>query len=262
MKIVAVVTGLAGVASAATCTADQITEMAKCTLPTTDDKGEYECAKAQEYVDCNSKAAAGCDVAGVKSCESKDLFTNCKDLTCTESCFPATATVLLADNSTKQMGQLQPGDKVHVGKGQFSEVYFFSTQLESATAKFVSLSTGASDTPLLMTAGHYLYVNGALKTAKTVQVGDMLTLANGNEAKVTAVKEAYAPGLYNPHTLNGDIVVDGILTSTYTDAVDPTLAHALLLPLRQMYALGSSFGKGFSAAAKGVPTWVRQAIRA
>jgi hypothetical protein len=152
------------------------------------------------------------------------------------------------------MSQLLPGDKVHVGKGQFSEVYFFSTQLEEATAKFVSISTGATATPLLLTAGHYLYVNGELNTARTVKVGDMVTLANGNEAKVTGVKDSYAPGLYNPHTLNGDIVVDGILTSTYTDAVDPTLAHALLLPLRQMYTLGSSFGQGFSAFAKGVPS--------
>jgi hypothetical protein len=221
----------------------------------------------QKVITCGADTTKGCTVEGKTFCQSMEETMEaskslCPDLTCTDTCFPATATVLLADGSSKQMHELAPGDKVHVGKGKYSEVYFFSTQLEAATAKFVSLSTGASATPLLITANHYLYVNGELKTAKTVKTGDLLTLANGDEAKVTAVKEAYAPGLYNPHTLNGDIVVDGVLTSTYTDAVDPTLAHALLLPLRQMYALGSSFGTGFSAVAKGVPTWIRQAIRA
>jgi hypothetical protein len=54
--------------------------------------------------------------------------------------------------------------------------------------------------------------------------------------------------------------VDGILTSTYTDAVSPTLAHALLGPLRQMYAAGATMGQGFSAFAKGVPRWIRDAL--
>jgi hypothetical protein len=108
--------------------------------------------------------------------------------------------------------------------------------------------------------GHYLYVNGELQTAGSVKVGDMLTLANGDKSAVTEVSSQWAPGLYNPHTLTGDIVVDGILTSTYTDAVSPTLAHALLAPLRQMYASGAHFGQGFSVFAKGVPRWIRTAL--
>ena len=45
-------------------------------------------------------------------------------------------------------------------------------------------------------------------------------------------------GLYNPHTMDGDIVVDGTVTSTYTAAVAPSLAHAVLWPVRMLYALG------------------------
>lgn len=177
------------------------------------------------------------------------------------ACFPADAEVTVADG-TKQMGQLAVGDKVHVGRSQFDEVYLFTTEMEAATSKFVQLTTAATEKPLRLTADHYLYVNGELVQAGTVKAGDMLTLANGNKAAVTEVSAAWGPGLYNPHTLNGDIVVDGVLTSTYTGAVNPTLAHALLLPLRQMYSAGATFGQGFSAMAKGVPSWIRQSVTA
>lgn len=198
---------------------------------------------------------------GLTFCDWCDLTCSLTSTaTCTDGCFPATATVTLADNSAKQMGTLTTGDKVHVGNGQYDDVYFFSTQLESTMSKFVVLSTSATETPLKLTSGHYLYVNGKLATAGSVKKGDMLTLANGNKAAVSEVSSEWAPGLFNPHTLSGDIVVDGVLTSTYTNAVDPTLAHALLLPLRQMYAMGSTFGQGFSAMAKGVPSWIRQAV--
>ena len=61
-------------------------------------------------------------------------------------------------------------------------------------------------------------------------------------------------GLFNPHTMHGDIVVDGIVTSVYTTAVAPALvcrqgqqrqhghrlkqAHAALWPVRMLYSLG------------------------
>jgi hypothetical protein len=175
------------------------------------------------------------------------------------ACFPATAEIELATGK-KQLHAVTIGDKIHVGNGKFDDVYFFSSQMESTMSKFVSLSTADTDKALLLTSGHYLYVNGELKTAGSVKVGDMLTLGNGNKSKVTVVSSEWAPGLYNPHTLSGDIVVQGILTSTYTDLIDPTLAHALLLPLRQMYAAGAIMGSGFSAMAKGVPSWIRNAI--
>jgi hypothetical protein len=217
---------------------------------------------------------AGADMSGmVETAQSLasafglpvDFCTICSDLMVgceCKACFPADAEVLTAGNEVKQMGQLTVGDKVHVGRSQFDDVFLFTTEMEATTSKFVSLATAATEKPLRLTSGHYLYVNGELAQASDVKVGDMLTLANGNKAAVTEVSTAWAPGLYNPHTLNGDIVVDGVLTSTYTDAVNPTLAHALLLPLRQMYAAGATFGQGFSAMAKGVPSWIRQSVSA
>jgi hypothetical protein len=49
---------------------------------------------------------------------------------------------------------------------------------------------------------------------------------------------SFHAGLYNPHTLNGDIVVNGVKTSSYTATVAPGLAHAALWPIRMLYTLG------------------------
>ncbi len=58
------------------------------------------------------------------------------------------------------------------------------------------------------------------------------------QAAVVAVSPEVATGLYNPQTLSGDIVVNGIRASTYTAAIAPSLAHVALWPVRMMYRLG------------------------
>lgn len=217
------------------------------------------CKSAQASTDCG--IASGC--YDQDECDAAIVVAKaagCEGFTCAPGCFPATALVELSNGKTKSMDQLVIGDKVRVGPKEFSEVYYFSSEMPETTSKFVSIAT--SKNTLHLTQGHYLYVNGELVQAKTVKVGDVITTANGTKEPVTSVDAKWAPGLYNPHTMTGDIVVDGVLTSTYTDAVHPTLAHALLMPLRQMYTAGASFGPTFQAMSKSVPTWVRDAIKA
>ena len=52
------------------------------------------------------------------------------------------------------------------------------------------------------------------------------------------VDSKFAQGLYNPHTMHGDIVVNGIRTSSYTAAINPILAHAALWPVRMLFSMG------------------------
>lgn len=227
--------------------------------------------KSAEYMTCVAKLAGETDVCsaanGVLDCAKKfdcpswtrDAEENVKDLGC-NGCFPATATVELSNGKTKFMDQVKIGDKVRVGPNEFSEVYFFSTQLSEVNAKFTKIVADGAD--IVLTASHYLYVNGGLSPAGSVQVGDVIVLANGTKASVAEVSGFWAPGLYNAHTLHGDIIVNGVKASTYTTAVHPTLAHALLSPLRTMYAAGVTFGEGFSTAVKGLPSWLLNAIKA
>jgi hypothetical protein len=73
-----------------------------------------------------------------------------------------------------------------------------------------------------LTEGQSIYANGILVPAGLVQQGGELTLASGAHCAVISVSETFDVGLYNPQTLEGNIVVDGVMASTYTTAVTPT----------------------------------------
>jgi hypothetical protein len=236
----------------AACDEDKLND---CIVELTQKQNADPCQTLKEGYQCYKKHKCLTD----ENCAAleEETIDNCK-VKC--GCFPATSTVELESGKHINMDQLQLGDKVRVGPAEFSEVYFFSTEMAETTSKFVKLVTKSG--AVTMTQGHYLYVNGALKVASDVQVGDNIVLGNGTHVAVTEVSSLWAPGLYNPHTLHGDIVVDGIHTSTYTDAVHPTLAHALMSPLRTMYSAGISFGKEFRDTAKSMPSWLREAIQA
>ena len=60
------------------------------------------------------------------------------------------------------------------------QVYMFSHRYADAMAPFIRIKTTQGH-ELLITADHYLYVNGSLVTAKTVQVGDLVTAQDGQQ---------------------------------------------------------------------------------
>lgn len=167
-----------------------------------------------------------------------------------KSCFPASATVTLKDGRTVRMDKLSVGDEVLVSHaGIYSHVYVFGHRTNDTSGKYVSIKTKSHT--LVLTKEHYAYVNGVLKAAGEVVVGDSVETANGVET-VTEVGHAYDTGLYNPHTLHGDIVVNGVRASTYTTAINPSLAHWLLSPLRALYhagvdVVGEKWNKGILA---------------
>jgi len=169
------------------------------------------------------------------------------------ACFPADATVTLASGEAVRMDALAVGDAVAVGGGRFSDVFAFSHADADAASTFVELTVGAPaadacaahERPLRLTPGHYLSVNGRMAAASTVAVGDVLLRADGSAAVVARVATRRGAGLFNPHTVDGSILVDGIVTSTYTTAVEPRVAAAALTPLRALYAVGGGRLGGF-----------------
>jgi hypothetical protein len=158
-------------------------------------------------------------------------------------CFPGDATVQLKDKSFKMMSDLEIGDQVLVAPDTYSEVYMFSHRHHDVLATFVKLSTESGHV-LHLTSNHYLYVNQRLTAARAVQVGDVVLTAAGAETRVANISTVSKRGLYNPHTLQGDVVVNGIQTSTYTASVAPTLAHLVLWPVRLLYSLGVDIFNG------------------
>lgn len=132
------------------------------------------------------------------------------------------------------MRDVQVGDEVAVGGSKYSQVFMFTHRLGKASYSFVSLRT-ESGKSITLTPGHYLEVNSSLVAAGTVRVGDFLKLADGASSAVTTTSTVKGIGLFNPQTVDGAIVVDGVVASTYTTAVELKAAHALLAPLRSFY---------------------------
>ncbi len=154
-------------------------------------------------------------------------------------CFPASATVLRADGTRMGMRDVVPGDELRVS-GRLalsSTVYLFTHRELDGWYEFIRIATRDEEHVITLSAAHYVYANGAHKRADAVRVGDILRTISGPRrvAEVTVVREQ---GLFAPHTLHGDIVVGGVVASTYTALIPPRVAHALLSPVRAVVQAG------------------------
>lgn len=197
----------------------------------------------QEYIDgqCCSTACRALECL----CNITDTSGECPvgrsavNLTYSGGCFPASATLQRENGMKIRMDDLQLAEPVAIGNGKHSDVYFFGHKLEDQATEFVSITTGASHNPLRLSPDHYLYINGRLATAKTAQVGDHLRAPDGTDSLViNEVTREMHRGLYAPTSLHGDLLVDGVLVSSYTSALHPGVAHKLLHPLRLLYRYG------------------------
>lgn len=197
----------------------------------------------QEFIDgqCCTNACVNLDC----KCNVTDPSGNCPvgsskvNLNAGGSCFAAHSTVSLLEDSsvrTVRMDALAHSDHIAVGGGEHSDIFMFGHRDPSAMTHFVRIDTAASGAPLLITPGHYLYVNGRLATAESVRVGDRLRGAdNVDSVAVHAVAREQHRGAYAPTTVHGDLVVEGVVVSSYTDVIHPRTAHRLLAPLRALH---------------------------
>lgn len=161
------------------------------------------------------------------------------DLDGTSTCFPAAATVTLRNGSVARMDELRIGYSVRVGIDTYSDVIMFTHEKRDILASFVQLRTSDGH-HLRVTPSHFIYINGLLRPAREANIGDQLwTLsAHRNDSVVVSIETVMDRGLYNPHTLHGDIMVNGVVASTWTTAVPPKIAKIILFPVAVMYNVG------------------------
>lgn len=148
-------------------------------------------------------------------------------------CFPALSKVNLLGGVQKSMYALQVGDVVQVANNKYSEVFMFTHRLSEIIRPFVILETAHANVSL--TASHFLYINDRLLPAESALPGDFLQLQDGSKDVIKYVRTKRLRGLYNPQTMHGDIIVDGVRASTYTKVIAPSTAHPLLAPLRLLF---------------------------
>lgn len=162
-------------------------------------------------------------------------------------CFPGDSRVTLQDGTSIRMRDLKVGDSVLVSNEgntrRYSKVFMFTHRVDDGLSRdYVKIVTDAGS-ELVVTKGHYIYVNGHLAAASTVRVGDALQMIGTSDTdgfKTVTVREVSCAqseeGLFNPQTLSGDIIVNNIKASTFTRAVQPNVAHALLAPFRLTFS--------------------------
>ena len=115
--------------------------------------------------------------------------------------------------------------------GRYSKIFAFTHRERSRVHPFlkISFSNGMS---LTLSEGHYTYVSGHLRAASAVRIGEAMKSDSGSTIVVSDIRKVWETGMYAPHTMQGDLVVNGVVVSAYTTEVSPALAHALLTPVR------------------------------
>lgn len=148
-------------------------------------------------------------------------------------CFPADANVQLLNESHMRMDKLLVGHQVRVEKNLHSAVFMFSHAERHKLTTFISVFTRCGQNETL-TPGLLIYVDGGLYMARGVRPGHYIKLADGDWCRVHRTDVVVRRGIFNPHTIDGQLAMNGIVTSTYTTALHPMGAHTLLTPIRAL----------------------------
>jgi len=123
---------------------------------------------------------------------------------------------------------IKVGDRVEsvnrLGQVFYDKVFRITHHEVDTTNDYVRLTT-ASGAKLELTESHMLHVGACcdvdkLVSADEVQVGDsVFVMVDGvaTPSAVTKVEMVKSKGMYNVHTLHGNIVVNGVVASHFTD---------------------------------------------
>ena len=145
------------------------------------------------------------------------------------------------------MSDLRLGDKVLSvrpdGSTFFDEVYMFGHKDSTTISPFVHLAADDGST-LRLTADHYVHVEqgpgswSAIPASQT-KVGDVVRVLQGRSVLVTqrivSKSIVMERGLFNPYTLGGSIVVDGVLASCHSSSALDGVFIWLGIPIVEGY---------------------------
>ena len=103
---------------------------------------------------------------------------------------------------------------------------------------FLSI-TASNNQTIRLTPDHYIFVvrNETMLEipSQGVEIGDGLVVGKASILPVVAISLVKSQGLYNPYTMTGRIVVDGVLASCHSSAMLDGLFHKLGIPLSTGY---------------------------
>lgn len=143
------------------------------------------------------------------------------------SCFSGNDFVMLESGKKVPYGDLKVGDRVlsidEDGNLFYDRVFRLSSWHPKQRHTYLKI-TSATGFSLEIDENHFIHANDCcsldnMKVAGKVAVGDKIYVVgeNGLTAdEVTKVENVEATGVFNAHTLNGNIVVNGVAASHFT----------------------------------------------
>jgi hypothetical protein len=153
--------------------------------------------------------------------------------------------VSIPGGGAARMDALRVGDRVLVARPDgslfFDEIYMFGHKDAAPLSTFVQLATAGG--ALRLTPDHHVFVTRAGARlelpASAAQVGDLVHVVGADGAAklqaVVAKSLTAGRGLFNPYTLSGSIVVDGVAASCHSSSFLDGAFEALNIPLPAGY---------------------------
>jgi len=166
------------------------------------------------------------------------------------ACFPEDSVLQMESGEQKMIQDLAVGDVVSTRYG-FSEVFTFLDKRAEETAlfnKFSFLNENDEVQSVSMTPEHLILASRDGESAKFILASDVIVgdyIYHKNAAGVTIPvvvsqkEEIEARGLYTPATLDGTVVVNGVVSSSYA-IVSHEVSHMVLAPLRFLHGIAPS----------------------
>jgi len=187
--------------------------------------GTFSCFGTSPYPACCPNNISYCS----QTCSG---FGQCAPW-CMSSCFPGSATVRDASGRTKPMREVSVGDRLQVilpdGSVGFEDVYLLTHKDAVSVSQYVRI-TLASGRQLTLSPRHFVptapdpdrpdWQSRVFKGADEIGVGDVLWFHDGERmqpARVAGIAREVEYGAFNPLTLTGTIVVDGVVASAHSD---------------------------------------------
>lgn len=182
------------------------------------------------------------------------------------ACFSGSSTVTVKGKGTIEMRALEIGDLIHVGNGVYETVYSFGHYQVDSNKALLQVQT--ADYQMEISDDHMIYTQdrGPIPAGLLV-VGDYVLDAQRKPVKVESISPVISQGVFAPFTASGNLVVGGILVSSFI-AMDqsPTLtiglihvsyqwlAHTFEFPHRIYCALHGCGGEAYDE--HGINTWM------
>lgn len=146
-------------------------------------------------------------------------------------CFPGDSIVDVRNKGLIRLDKLQIGDYARVGSGDtFDRVYSFGHKDESKIAKYLRIHVEDTETPLILSGAHMVFVTKALAVpASSLGVGDKVLTQTGDLGVIIKIEKVRRRGIYAPFTMAGSIVVNGIVASSYVSLQEVPPSHKLIV---------------------------------